>query len=141
MVVGGGLLLLAAGLTGAALAKSYILLVVSYGIATGLGSGSIYVPLLGLIQRWFYRYRGRASGLATAGVSVGTLTFPIVAADVAGASGWRGLYFGFAGICLSIGLLAACVVADPKENGVEAGRCIGWGDAIAERDESLRGLA
>ena len=89
VVVGGGLLLLAAGLTGAALAKSYILLVVSYGIATGLGSGSIYVPLLGLIQRWFYRYRGRASGLATAGVSVGTLTFPIVAADVAGASGWR----------------------------------------------------
>ena len=120
VVVGGGLLLLAAGLTGAALAKSYILLVVSYGIATGLGSGSIYVPLLGLIQRWFYRYRGRASGLATAGVSVGTLTFPIVAADVAGASGWRVLYFAFAGICLSIGLLAACaLVADPKKMGLK----------------------
>jgi len=119
MVVGGGLSVLAAGLLGSALAQSYGELVFSYGMAVGVGSGAIYVPLLGLIQRWFYRRRGLASGLATAGVSIGTLTFPIIAASAAGSFGWRYLYFGFAAICLSIGLVAVCVlVADPKQRGL-----------------------
>jgi MFS family permease len=119
IVVGGGLVLLTAGLLGAALAKSYVPLVFWYGMAIGVGGGSIYVPLLGLIQRWFYKRRWLASGIATAGVSVGTLTFPVLSATVADTFGWRSLYFGFAGICLSIGLLAVCVlVADPKKRGL-----------------------
>jgi MFS family permease len=119
IVVGGGLLVFAAGLLGAALARSYGELVVSYGMAVGVGSGAIYVPLLGLIQRWFYRRRGLASGVATAGVSVGTLTFPVLCASVADAFGWRSLYLGFALICFSIGLFAVCVlVADPAKRGL-----------------------
>lgn len=119
VVVGGGLLLSAAGLLGAALAKSYVPLIFCYGTAIGVGSGSIYVPLLGLIQRRFYLRRGLASGIATAGVSVGTLTFPILSASVADTFGWRSLYCGFAGICLLIGLLAICaLIADPKKRGL-----------------------
>jgi MFS transporter, OFA family, oxalate/formate antiporter len=119
IVVGGGLFLSAAGLLGAALAKSYLPLVFWYGMAIGVGSGSIYVPLLGLIQRWFYLRGGLASGIATAGVSVGMLTFPILSASAADAFGWRSLYFGFAGVCLSIGLIAVCVlVADPSKQGL-----------------------
>jgi MFS transporter, OFA family, oxalate/formate antiporter len=119
LVVGGGVVLLAAGLLGASLAGSYTPLVVCYGVAVGFGSGAIYVPLLGLIQRWFYRRRGFASGLATTGVSIGTLTFPLIAASAAGALGWRSLYVGFAVVCLSVGLLAAFVlVADPGERGL-----------------------
>jgi OFA family oxalate/formate antiporter-like MFS transporter len=118
MVVGGGVVLLAAGLLGAASASSYLSLVVCYGLAIGFGSGSIYVPLLGMIQRWFYARRGLASGMTTTGVSIGTLTFPIIAASAADAFGWRFLYVGFAGVCLSVGLVAACLlVADPREKG------------------------
>jgi MFS family permease len=118
VVVGGGVVLMAAGLLGASLARSYAPLVVCYGMAVGFGSGAIYVPLLGLIQRWFYRRRGFASGLATTGVSIGTLTFPILAAGAADSFGWRSLYVGFAVACLSAGLLAAFVlVADPGERG------------------------
>jgi MFS transporter, OFA family, oxalate/formate antiporter len=119
VVVEGGLFFSAAGLLGAALAKSYVALVFWHGMTIGVGSGSIYVPLLGLIQRWFYLRRGLASGIATARVSVGTLTFPVLSAIVADTFGWRSLYFGFAGICLSIGLLAVCVlVADPMNRGL-----------------------
>jgi MFS family permease len=119
VVVGGGVVLLAAGLLGASLARSYTALVVCYGVAAGFGSGAIYVPLLGLVQRWFYKRRGFASGLATTGVSVGTLTFPVLAASASGAFGWRSLYVGFALTCLSAGLLAAFVlVADPGERGL-----------------------
>ena len=63
--------------------------------------------VLGPIQRWFHKRRGFASGLATTGVSIGTLTFPMIAASAAGAFGWRSLYVGFAVVGLSVGLLAA----------------------------------
>jgi len=63
--------------------------------------------VLGPIQRWFHKRRGFASGLATTGVSIGTLTFPMIAASAAGAFGWRSLYVGFAVVGLSAALLAA----------------------------------
>src|SRR5262249_25462768 len=103
LVVGGGLAVLALGLLGAGQSTSYGQLLVCYGVAVGTGSGVIYVPLLGLVQRWFYRHRGRASGLATTGVGIGTLTFPIIAGAAVGAIGWRWLYVGFAVVCVSIG--------------------------------------
>jgi len=119
VVVGGGVLAMAVGLVGAATATSYTMLVVSYGAAVGLGSGSVYIPLLGLIQRWFYKKRGSASGLATTGVGIGTLTFPVVAAAVANGYDWRVLYFCFAAICIVIGLVAVSfLVADPRLRGL-----------------------
>jgi MFS family permease len=94
---------------------------VCYGLAVGFGSGSIYVPLLGMVQRWFYKRRGVASGITTTGVSIGTLTFPIIAAGAADAFGWRLLYVGFAVVCLSVGLVAAwLLVADPADMGLNA---------------------
>jgi len=119
VVVGGGVLAMAVGLVGAATATSYTMLVVSYGAAVGLGSGSVYIPLLGLIQRWFYKKRGSATGLATTGVGIGTLTFPVVAAAVANGYDWRVLYFCFAAICIVIGLVAVSfLVADPRLRGL-----------------------
>ena len=119
LVVGGGLAVLALGLLGAARSTSYGQLLGSYGVMVGIGSGAIYVPLLGVIQRWFYRHRGRASGLATTGGGIGTLTFPIIAGAAAGTFGWRWLYVGFATVCISIGVLAMSVlVADPSKRGL-----------------------
>jgi len=119
VVVGGGLVLMALGLIGAAQATSYGLLLGSYGVVVGIGTGAIYVPLLGLIQRWFYRHRGRASGLATTGVGIGTLSFPMIAGAVVGGLGWRWLYVGFAVICISIGAVAAsALVASPALRGL-----------------------
>ena len=119
LVVGGGLAVLALGLLGAARSTSYGQLLGSYGVVVGIGSGAIYVPLLGVIQRWFYQHRGRASGLATTGVGIGTLIFPVMAGAAAGTYGWRWVYIGFAAVCLSIGVLAASVlVADPSMRGL-----------------------
>jgi MFS family permease len=140
VVVGGGLFLSAAGLAGAALAKSYVPLVFWYGIAIGVGSGTTYVPLLGLVQRWLYERRGLASGIATAGVSVGTLTFPVLSAGVASTFGWRALHFAFAAICLSICLLAVCVIGDPKNRGMSPGGVLDGSTPFA-RETTIRGLS
>jgi MFS transporter, OFA family, oxalate/formate antiporter len=140
VVVGGGVFAMAVGLVGAAMASSYAMLVVSYGAAVGLGSGSVYIPLLGLIQRWFYKRRGSATGLATTGVGIGTLIFPVLSSATANAYDWRVLYFGFAGICVSIGLVAVSfLVADPKEHGLAPDGVV---DAAGEplRDQAVAAL-
>jgi MFS transporter, OFA family, oxalate/formate antiporter len=138
VVVGGGLTVMAAGLVGASAAGSYVPLAICYGIV-GLGSGSVYIPLLGLIQRWFYQRRGSATGIATTGVGIGTLALPLVAASVADQFGWRVLCVVFAALCTTIGLLAASfLVADPKLKGLAPdGAADG---AAASVDQSVTGL-
>lgn len=115
-VVGGGLAILGAGLLGVAVAHTYGELLVSYGMAVGLGSGAVYVPLVRLVRRWFREHRGRASRLAIAGVCIGTLAFPILAARVADAFGWRPLHVGLAALCLLMALLS--VLAADAESAV-----------------------
>ena len=138
VVVGGGLLVMAAGLVGASAAGSYVPLVICYGVV-GLGSGSVYIPLLGLIQRWFYSRRGSATGLATTGVGIGTLAFPLLAAVVANGFGWRVLCVGFAALCTSIGLLAVSfLVADPTLKGLAPDGLDG--PAEPSRDQAIAGL-
>src|SRR5690242_17921333 len=71
VVVGGGLVLMALGLSGSGQARSSGLLLGCYGVVVGLGPGASYVPLLGLIHRWSSRHRGRARGLAARGMGMG----------------------------------------------------------------------
>jgi MFS family permease len=71
-----GALIIAAGLACASQAPSLPLLYLAYGAGVGIGGGMIYVPAVGLVQRWFRKKRGLASGLAICGTGVGTLAFP-----------------------------------------------------------------
>jgi MFS transporter, OFA family, oxalate/formate antiporter len=136
LVVGGGLFVMAAGLVGASAAGSYVLLAVCYGIV-GLGSGAVYIPLLGLIQRWFYQRRGAATGIATTGVGIGTLAFPLLAAGIADQFGWRVLCVVFAALCTSIGLLAVSfLVVDPDRaevSGEQAVTGLTFGEVLRDR--------
>jgi predicted MFS family arabinose efflux permease len=69
------------------------------------------------------------------------LTFPIVAASAAGTFGWRYLYFGFAAICLSIGLVAVCVlVADPKQRGLSPDGVLD-GSTPSSSEKTISGLS
>lgn len=65
----------------AAHAGSLTGLYLSYGILGGLGTGTIYVGVIGLMTRWFPDRRGFAAGIAAAGYGMGAIatTFPITA--------------------------------------------------------------
>jgi oxalate/formate antiporter len=54
-------------------------LYISYGVLGGIGTGIIYVGVIGLVVRWFPDHRGLAAGLAAAGYGFGAIftTFPI----------------------------------------------------------------
>src|SRR5271156_406407 len=87
-----GMLLVGLGLVLASQARPLVEVYAAYGLGVGLGVGFAYVPAIGVVQRWFVKRRGFASGLAVSGIGVGTLAMPPLAALLIGSIGWRGAY-------------------------------------------------
>jgi MFS transporter, OFA family, oxalate/formate antiporter len=65
----------------ASYAQSKLGLYLTYGALGGLGTGIVYVGIIGLMVRWFPDRRGFAAGVAAAGYGMGAIvtTFPITA--------------------------------------------------------------
>ena len=64
----------------------------TYGVLVGIGTGGIYVPLVSTIARWFVVHRTRMTGIAVAGVGMGTFLVPLIANRLISAFGWRSTY-------------------------------------------------
>ena len=91
----------------AAQVSSVTLLYLTYGGLGGIGTGIIYVGVVGLMVEWFPDKRGFAAGMAAAGYGFGAIitTFPI--SDSLSASGYQRTLELFGVILGLIGLLAA----------------------------------
>ncbi|WP_446904390.1 MFS transporter [Burkholderia sp. YIM B11467] len=114
-----GMLLTAAGLAAAGAAHTLVQVYVAYGLGVGLGVGCAYVPAVGAVQRWFVRRRGFASGLAVAGIGVGTLVMPPLASALIAHVGWRGAYFTLAVIAVVVGAgMSLLIENDPRGRGL-----------------------
>jgi len=114
-----GMALLGIGLAAASAAQNLSQVYAAYGLGVGLGVGCSYVPAMGAVQRWFMRRRGLASGFASAGIGVGTLGVPPLAAWLIGAVGWRDAYLVLgAAAALLGGAMALLIVNDPRERGL-----------------------
>ncbi|MCJ2070454.1 oxalate/formate MFS antiporter [Methylobacterium sp. J-030] len=117
---------LGAGLSGlgwvAASAVDTLLgLYATYGLLCGLGTGIVYVGIVGLMVRWFPDRRGFAAGLVAAGYGMGAMitTFPIT--DMIAASGFRHTLFVFGLVLSVVGVLAALGLRAPRAGEVTAG--------------------
>jgi MFS transporter, OFA family, oxalate/formate antiporter len=79
MLIAAGCLLSGLGWIGAAYATSLTGLYLTYGLFCGIGTGIVYVGIIGLVVRWFPDRRGLATGLVAAGYGFGAIltTFPI----------------------------------------------------------------
>lgn len=116
-----GMAALAAGLLAAAHAQSLAMLYVTYSIGVGIGVGFVYVPSVGAVQPWFLRRRALASGIAVAGIGLGTLVGPLVAAWLIEAFGWRRAFELLAAGAVVIGGAAAMLLDNrPARHGVGA---------------------
>jgi MFS transporter, OFA family, oxalate/formate antiporter len=108
IAVGGGLSGL--GWVLAAHATSLWTLYLSYGVVCGLGTGIVYVGVVGQVVRWFPDARGFAAGMVAAGYGMGAIltTFPISASLAS--SGYQstlqqyGIVFAIVGILAALGL-------------------------------------
>ena len=74
-----GCALSGAGWITSAYVKSLIGLYLTYGLFCGVGTGIVYVGIIGLMVRWFPDRRGFATGMVAAGYGFGAIltTFPI----------------------------------------------------------------
>jgi MFS transporter, OFA family, oxalate/formate antiporter len=94
----------------AASAGSIWSLYFSYGIVCGLGTGIVYIGVVGQMVRWFPDMRGFAAGMVAAGYGIGAIitTFPISASIAA--SGYQatlqqyGIIFAIIGVAAALGL-------------------------------------
>src|SRR3984957_8717037 len=94
----------------AAYATSLWTLYLSYGVICGLGTGIVYVGVVGQVVRWFPDARGFAAGMVAAGYGMGAIltTFPISASLAS--SGYQatlrqyGIVFAIVGILAALGL-------------------------------------
>jgi len=91
----------------ASMVRSVPMLYVTYGVVGGLGTGIVYVGVVGLMVRWFPDRRGFAAGAVAAGYGMGAIvtTFPIASSLAARGVGATMLTFGIA--FAVVGLLAS----------------------------------
>jgi OFA family oxalate/formate antiporter-like MFS transporter len=106
----------------AAYATSLWGLYLSYGIVCGLGTGIVYVGVVGQVVRWFPDARGFAAGMVAAGYGMGAIvtTFPISASLAA--SGYQatlqlyGIIFAIVGVAAALGLRQPLPASSTKVN-------------------------
>ncbi|MBO0795595.1 MAG: MFS transporter [Ktedonobacteraceae bacterium] len=114
-----GMLCIGIGMVAASQAQVLWQVYVTYSLGIGLGAGFSYVPSLAVVQRWFVRQRGFASGMAVAGIGVGTLIMPPLATWLIGTVGWRDTYVLLGVVTLLIGPAAALLLEhSPQRRGL-----------------------
>ncbi len=121
------------GWVAASYAESLLGLYASYGLLCGLGTGIVYVGIVGLMVRWFPDRRGFAAGVVAAGYGMGAMitTFPI-SAMIAG-SGFRATLLTFGGILGIVGVLASLGLRAPLAGEVVATVRGGAATAVADK--------
>ena len=78
-----------------------------YGLIIGVGMGGVLVPLLSTVARWFIKKRNVMTGIAVAGIGIGSLIAPPVANWLISAYDWRVSYIILGCLVLAVGVLAA----------------------------------
>ena len=118
-VIAVGSVLVGAGLLFAAMTQRLWQVYFTYSLGIGLGVGIIYVPSVSAVQHWFVQQRGFASGLAVAGIGLGTLMMPPIATQLVSAFGWRWAYVVLGMAALAIMIPAALLIEqDPTARGL-----------------------
>jgi oxalate/formate antiporter len=116
MLVTLGCLLSGLGWISSAYVTSLLALYLTYGLLCGVGTGIVYVGIVGLMVRWFPDRRGFATGVVAAGYGFGAIltTFPID--SMIRSSGHQSTLITFGAILGIVGALAALGLREPAKD-------------------------
>jgi MFS family permease len=110
-----------------------------YSLGIGIGIGFAYAPSMGVVQRWFVKRRGLASGLAVMGIGLGTLGMPIFSAALIHWSDWRTAYLVMSILVFTCGVSAAILIAEsPERRGLAPDGDEIEADALNTRQETFK---
>jgi OFA family oxalate/formate antiporter-like MFS transporter len=113
-------LFLTTGVVWTAFARSYLELVVAFGVVAAIGMGGLYVIGYASVPLWFDRRRGAATGIASAGLGIGLVVVPPSADALITTVGWRGAMLAIAATVFVLSALVALLFADePAAVGIE----------------------
>lgn len=86
--------------------------VMAFSVCVGLGNALCITPLISVISHWFLNKRGRATGLATMGGSIGGVVIPLMLRSLYSSVGyaWAIRILGF--FCLSCMITCITLVRD-----------------------------
>lgn len=117
-LVAAGAALSGLGWVASAQATSLTMLYFTYGGLCGIGTGIVYIGIVGLMARWFPDKRGFAIGMVAAGYGMGALltTFPID--TMIKSSGYASTLVTFGIILGVIGVAAALGLRAPAQSDV-----------------------
>jgi oxalate/formate antiporter len=117
LLIGLGTLLSGAGWIAAAHISSLWGLYASYGLLCGIGTGIVYIGVVGLMVKWFPDRRGFATGVVAAGYGFGAMltTFPIDA--MLKAAGYQHTLLVFGAIFAAVGIAGALTLRAPRLGG------------------------
>jgi OFA family oxalate/formate antiporter-like MFS transporter len=87
----------------------------TYGLFCGVGTGIVYIGIVGLMLKWFPDHRGLATGVVAAGYGFGAIltTFPID--TMIKASGYQPTLVTFGVILGGVGALAGLFIRQPPD--------------------------
>ena len=117
-LIGAGALMSGAGWIASAYIADLWGLYATYGLLCGVGTGIVYIGIIGLMVRWFPERRGFATGIVAAGYGFGAIvtTFPID--TMLKASGYRFTLIVFGSAFAAIGFFGALLLKAPREGQV-----------------------
>jgi oxalate/formate antiporter len=115
LLIGVGALLSGAGWIASSSIESLWGLYASYGLLCGIGTGIVYIGIIGLMVKWFPERRGLATGVVAAGYGFGAIltTFPID--GMMKASGYQHTLFIFGSIFAAVGVVGALALRAPRD--------------------------
>jgi len=130
LLIGAGCLLSGLGWILSAYATSLTSLYLTYGLFCGIGTGIVYVGIIGLMVRWFPDRRGLATGAVAAGYGFGAIltTFPVD--TMMKQAGYQhtlvvfGIIFGIVGAAAALGMrmpTSADMLPPPPATASQAG--------------------
>jgi len=116
LLIAFGCALSGAGWITSAYVTSLTGLYLTYGLLCGVGTGIVYVGIIGLMVRWFPDRRGFATGMVAAGYGFGAIltTFPIN--TMLATSGYQHTLVVFGFILGIVGALAALAMRMPRSD-------------------------
>src|SRR6204780_1716940 len=110
MLIGAGCLLSGLGWISSAYATSLTGLYLTYGLFCGIGTGIVYVGIIGLMVRWFPDRRGFATGMVAAGYGFGAIATTIPIDTMLKSDGYQhtlgvfGIILGFVGAAAALAM-------------------------------------